>query len=543
MRSALAGVPELPGVLRLLRLEPRQGEWRRAQGRDDALQQQGLLVAPAGEAGGDPAPVPVQRVGLPGESGGIRELVEGVVRHAGQQRAEHRVPWGVVGDRGEHREVDVRARLPEFGVGVVPQIEAGPLHDARGPLLRCRRVDQRQLLGHEGIRRREREGVVRDRVAPARHGLRRDRAQPVRRVVERRDGIGGRALRHHRHECTLRDQRGEKPPFQRGVEVAEAVGRGQDLVRRIHVQGGGQRHRVGAGAGLVEKAEPDPRHARELVVVARLDASLADEGEAGEDRGDDVVDVREPRLGELDPDPEDREVRMLEARPRAQPLRPAACLQRREQAAAAFVAEEVRDERERPRRVVRAERRDLEREPEGADLAHRLDIEPCRQAPFRVERRGDAQAPRRRVAAPPRTAPGPSAPACRAARGRRPRASSDGPSSGSRRNRSARPGRRRRDGPRGSSRSRPKSARTDGGGRGPASMRPGSGAGRCAAARRTRSAPHGARDRRTRDRTGARRRIGRTGRARLRDVRRRRRRNSSYGQARSRHWRSRRARR
>ena len=49
-------------------------------------------------------------------------------------------------------------------------------------------------------------------------------------------------------------------------------------------------------------------------------------------------------------------------------------------------------ERERPRRVVRAERRDLEREPEGVDLAHRLDVEPCRQAPFRVERRGDAQA-------------------------------------------------------------------------------------------------------------------------------------------------------
>ena len=250
-RGALVDVSKLAGILRLLRLEPLRREQRRAQGRYDAREQRALLVAPAGEADGDPAAVPVQRIGLPGERGGVCELVERIVRHAGEQRAQHRVPGGIVGDRRAHREVEIRARLSELDVGVMPQIEAGPAHDAGRSRPGRLRVDQRQIAGHERIRLRKHEAVVRRRVAPARHGRRRDRAQPVRRLMERCDGVGGHALPHHRHEHAVRVERGEKPPLDHGVEVVEPVGPGQDLSDRIHVQGGGERYRVGAGSALV----------------------------------------------------------------------------------------------------------------------------------------------------------------------------------------------------------------------------------------------------------------------------------------------------
>ena len=275
----------------------------------------------------------------------------------------------------------------------MPQLEAGPLNDAgRRALRRRRRIDQREILGDEGIGLREGEGAVRGRVAPARHGPRRDRAQPVRRAVERRGGVGGGALRHHRHQHAVRGERGEKPPFDRGVEGVEPVGGGQDLAGRIHVQGAGEGDRVGAGAALFLEAEADPRHAGELVVMARIDPLLADQGEVREDQGDDVVGVPDSRFGRLDPDAERREVRVLDAHPRAQRPRPAARLQRREQAAAAFVSEEMRGERERLRPVVRAQRRDREREQDRAALADRLDVESRRQGPFPVERHGDAPA-------------------------------------------------------------------------------------------------------------------------------------------------------
>ena len=172
--------------------------------------------------------------------------------------------------------------------------------------------------------------------------------------MERCDGVGGHALPHHRHEHAVRVERGEKPPLDHGVEVVEPVGPGQDLSDRIHVQGGGERYRVGAGSALVQKTEADPCHARKLLVVARLDPLLADEIEVREHRGDDVVGVRKPHLGGLDRDAERREIRVPNARPCAQPFRPAARLQRREQAAAAFVAEEVRDQNKRVCPVMRA---------------------------------------------------------------------------------------------------------------------------------------------------------------------------------------------
>ena len=131
-------------------------------------------------------------------------------------------------------------------------------------------------------------------------------------------------------------------------------------------------------------------------MVARLDALFADEVQIGEHRGDDVVAMGEPRLRRLDGHHERREVPVPHARPRAQPFRPAPCLQRREQAAAAFVAEEVGDEVERVRPVVRAHRRNRERERDGADLPDRLDLEQCGQEALRVERSFD---PRRVVVA------------------------------------------------------------------------------------------------------------------------------------------------
>ena len=146
---------------------------------------------------------------------------------------------------------------------------------------------------------------------------------------------------------------------------------------------------MGARLRLVHEAESDLRHARQLVVIARLDAGLADEVEVREHRGDDFVSVGEPFFGGLDGDPERREVAVSQAGPRAQAFRPAARLQRREQAATALVAEEVGDERERVRPVVRAQRRNRERERDGPHLAHRLDVEPRGQETFGVERGGD----------------------------------------------------------------------------------------------------------------------------------------------------------
>ena len=223
--------------------------------------------------------------------------------------------------------------------------------------------------------------------------------------MERRDRVGGHAVRHHGYEHMVRGERGEKPPLQHGVEVVEPIGRGQDLADRIPVQGGGERYCVGTNAGLLEKTETDSGHAGKFIVVAGLDALPTDEFEVREHRGDEVVAVCKPGLGRLDGDAERREVRMIHARPRAQSFRPAARLQCRKQTAAAFVAEEVRDEREGVRPVVRAQRRDRERERDGADLANRFDVEPRGQKPLPVERRGDARwlevAPRYRSEARP----------------------------------------------------------------------------------------------------------------------------------------------
>ena len=57
----------------------------------------------------------------------------------------------VAGDRGAHREVEIRTRLPEFDIDLMPQIEAGPACDAGGPRLRRPRVDQGQIVRHERI--------------------------------------------------------------------------------------------------------------------------------------------------------------------------------------------------------------------------------------------------------------------------------------------------------------------------------------------------------------------------------------------------------
>ena len=395
-RAALADVSQAPGVLGLLRLEPVRRKRQRAKRGDDAREQQILLVTPAGETDGQPATMAVERVGLPGQHGGIGELVERIVRHAHEQGAQHRVPRRVAGNRGTDGEVEVGARRPELHVGVVPQIEAGPAHDALRPSPGLRCVDQFEVVGEERIRRRQRKRVVRRGIAPARHGVGRDRSQPVRSVVERVDRVRGHALRHYRHQDAVRGEEGEKAPFHFGVEVVETPGRGQHLRGRMDVQGGGERHRPGPGSRLLLKAETDPRHARELLVITRLDALRTNETEVREHRGHQVVAMSEPRFRQLDGHPERREVPVPHARPRAQPFRPALRLQRREQAAAAFVAEEVGDEVEWVRPVVRAHRGKRERERKSAEFPDRLDLEPRGQQIFRVERRVD---PRRIVVA------------------------------------------------------------------------------------------------------------------------------------------------
>ena len=382
---ALVDVAKVAGVLGLLRFEPPRRERQRAQGRHDAREQEILLVAPAGEPNGDPPAVSRQRAGLAGERGRIREFVERIVRHPGEQCVQYRMPQRVSGNRRAHREIEIRPRLAELDIGMVPQIEAGPAREPGRPRLGRRLVDQGQTPGQERIRFREPEGAVRDRIAPACHGSGRNRAQAVRRVMKRRNRIGRHSLCQHGHEHTVRDERGDKPPHEFGVEVVEPPGRGQDLPDRVVVQGGGKRDRMGNGLRLLLKAEPDPRHADKLLVPARLDAPLADEVDVRERRCSDVVAVREPCLGRVDGDAERREVPVPHAETRVQPFRPAARLQRREQAAPAFVSEEVRDERERVRPVVGTRRRNREQEREGADLAHRLDVEPRRQESFRID--------------------------------------------------------------------------------------------------------------------------------------------------------------
>ena len=78
--------------------------------------------------------------------------------------------------------------------------------------------------------------------------------------------------------------------------------------------------------------------------------------------------------------------------PRAQALRPALVLEGGQEAAPAFMAEQVRDAGEGLRPVMRSDERDREREGEGAGLADRRDIEPCGKQPFPKERGGDSQA-------------------------------------------------------------------------------------------------------------------------------------------------------
>ena len=225
-----------------------------------------------------------------------------------------------------------------------------------------------------------------------RQGLRWNRAQPVRRIVERRNRVGLHTLRRHRHERAFRNELGQKAPLEPGIERPEPVGRGQRLWRRIHVQVGCERHRVAEGSALLEVAEFDFRHARKLVVVGRLDPLCANEVQIRKDRGDDIDRVHEPCLRGLDRDAVCREVRMSDPRPRAQPFRPPVCLECREQTPAAFVAEEVRHEGERLRAIVRAQRRNRERDRDGAKLANGLDVELRRQSSFAVLRHGNAQA-------------------------------------------------------------------------------------------------------------------------------------------------------
>ena len=82
---------------------------------------------------------------------------------------------------------------------------------------------------------------------------------------------------------------------------------------------------------------------------------------------------------------------MRESRTRAQPLRPPCFLEGREQAALAFMADEVRDARERTGPVVRTEGWDREGERDVARLADWSDVEPGREEPFAKEWRGDAK--------------------------------------------------------------------------------------------------------------------------------------------------------
>ena len=142
---------------------------------------------------------------------------------------------------------------------------------------------------------------------------------------------------------------------------------------------------------LLQELKSELRHACELVAVAGIEPLVADEVEEFEYEGDDLVRVRDPRLGGPDRDPERREVRMRDSGSRAQALRPPPILERREQAAPAFVADEMRDEGERLGPVVRPEGRDREREGESPGLADRDDVEPRRKEALPKERGVDVK--------------------------------------------------------------------------------------------------------------------------------------------------------
>ena len=183
VRPALVEVPEEPPVLLPLRLEPRRGDGRRAQGRHDPREHLALLVAPARDTDRDPPVVPEEKVRMPGERGGVRELGERVLHDSGVERAQHCVARGVVRDRRPHREPEVRAGLAEVDVRAVPQLEPGALHDAhrmarRGPGLRvCARL--RNLRLPPQLRLRPRPRLHRHRL-PCLHRHRSARACPAR---------------------------------------------------------------------------------------------------------------------------------------------------------------------------------------------------------------------------------------------------------------------------------------------------------------------------------------------------------------------------
>ena len=134
--------------------------------------------------------------------------------------------------------------------------------------------------------------------------------------------------------------------------------------------------------------------------MARRQLRRADEVEVREHEGDDLVRILDPRLGGPDRDPERREVRVRDAGPGAQALRPAPFLEGGEEAPPPFMADEMRDERERLRAEVRLEGRDRKREGESAGLPDRGDVEPCRKEALPKERGVDAKtlhrAPRHR---------------------------------------------------------------------------------------------------------------------------------------------------
>ena len=174
------------------------------------------------------------------------------------------------------------------------------------------------------------------------------------------------------------------------------------------MQGPREGQREVEGGRLLHEAETDLRHAGELVPVAGHPPRRADEVEVCEHQGDHLVRIRDPRLGGPDRDAERREARMRDAGPRAEALRPTPFLERREEAAPAFVTDEMRDESERLRPVVRPEGRDREREGEGADLPDRGDVEASRKEAFAKERGVDAKTLHR--AALHRREPGPDEP-------------------------------------------------------------------------------------------------------------------------------------
>ncbi len=286
----------------------------------------------------------------------------------------------VVGERRAHAEIEARARHRERRIVLVPQNEAVARRQAPRHRRRVRLGRELHIARHEDVGLGEAQGRVHRPRAPARQRRLGDARDAVVGLIPGRGAIGLQALGGHREQQVLRRQAREIAADELGRERLHHVGAAQHVFGSVDLKAGGEpgRRRNRLDGLLEAKVEIGQRLL--LVEQPALHSLALNQANVLEHVSDDLRGVGHALDGEIDRDVEGR--LLIGRRPRAcaQALRPALRLEQRQQAARAFVAEQIGDEHRRLGAVVRLDRGHREGQGELPLLLEGNDVEPSGQA-------------------------------------------------------------------------------------------------------------------------------------------------------------------